>query len=288
MVVTKRNYRPYAGTMTPRPWRLLIPARYALHSLARSRALMGMAAAACVPLLVEASIIYLSHNPTARVVLGLMKLTELVRIDATFFLHALATQCFFGFVLAAWLGPNLVGGDLANGALQLFLSRPFSRIEYVAGKLIVVVSVGSLFTWVPMLLLYGINSALAGSGWWYQHLRIAFGLIGAGILWSCVVSLFVLSLSAWIRWRLLASAMLLGLYLVSAGFAEALVTSLGLPWGRLLNLGHVFRMIASQLLGAPRLDPLVPTYAAWLMLLLVGIASILVLQWRLRAREVVG
>jgi ABC-2 type transport system permease protein len=254
--------------------------------LTQSRALLGFLMLACLPPLVGISVIYLVHNPAARMLLGLMKLTELLRIDSSFFVHALSTQCFFGFVAAAWIGPCLVGGDLANGALPLYLSRPLSRFEYVFGKLLVVIGLASVVTWVPVLLLYVENSVLAGGGFWYTHYRIALGIAVGGLFWCSVVALYALALSAWIKWRLLASSMVIGLYLVSAGFGEALENAVHTPWGRLLNFGHAFRMIWVQIFGAKPLDPALPTLAAWGLVSVVICASIGVLCLRVRAREI--
>lgn len=287
MAVFKRGYGPYEGKLTPRLWRFMVPARYALMDLVQSRALMGFMALAYLPPLIGMSLIYLSHNPAARALLGLMKLSDLARIDERFFVQALSTQSFFGFMLAAWIGPNLVAEDLANGGLPLYLCRPFSRGEYILGKSIVIAGLGSAVLWLPVLLLYLANALMSGGNWWYMHWRIAGGLILGGLVWCSSVSLFVLSLSVWIKWRLLASASLVGLYLLSAGFAEALATALHLPWGRLFDLGFTFRIVWAGLTGAKAIEPRVPVSAAWLVLFVLACLSLFVLRQRVRAREVV-
>ncbi len=287
MAVFSRSYQSYAGTKTSQRWRFLILSRYALEDWLRSRAFLGWLAVSMVPVLVGASFIYLSHNTAARTLIGLVKLGDWARIDARFFVEAVTTQCFFGFILAAWVGPTLVGRDLANGALPLYLSRPLSRFEYILGKLTVLVGLTSAVTWGAGLLLYALNCFLAGDGWWLAHWRIAVGLVVGGLAWSMAVSLFALALSSWIRWRLLASSMLIGLYFVSAGLAEVLATTLHTPWGRLLNLAQDFRMIWSQLFDAQP-PASVPTSAAWAVVTLLTAASMLVLNRKLRAREVVG
>ena len=44
--------------------------------------------------------------------------------------------------------------DLRNNGLPLYLSRPFSRTEYVLGKMSVLLILLSAITWVPGLLLF--------------------------------------------------------------------------------------------------------------------------------------
>ena len=39
-----------------------------------------------------------------------------------------------GFILAAWGGPGMITKDFANHSVQLYLSRPISRTEYLFGK----------------------------------------------------------------------------------------------------------------------------------------------------------
>jgi ABC-type transport system involved in multi-copper enzyme maturation permease subunit len=288
MAVFSRSYQAYEGRRTSQRWRFLILSRYALEGWLRSRAFLGWLAIAMIPVLVGASFIYLSHNSAARTLIGLVKLGEWGKVDARFFVEAVSSQCFFGFVLAAWVGPSLVGRDLANGALPLYLSRPLTRFEYILGKLTVLVGFTSAVTWGVGLLLYALNSVLAADGWWLAHWRIAVGLVVGGLVWSSVVSLFALALSSWIRWRLLASSMLIGIYFVSAGLAEVLVTTLHTPWGRLLNLAQDFRMIWSQLFDAKQPASTVPTSAAWAMVALLAAASMVILNRKLRAREIVG
>ena len=67
--------------------------------------------------------------------------------------------------LAAFIGPGQVSPDLANNALSLYLARPFSRVEYVLGKMSVLLMLMSLMTWVPGLLLFALEGYLEGWQW---------------------------------------------------------------------------------------------------------------------------
>jgi ABC-type transport system involved in multi-copper enzyme maturation permease subunit len=58
----------------------------------------------------------------------------------------LQTQIGFAFLLTAFVGPGLISPDLGNNALVLYFCRPFSRTEYVAGKLLVLVKLLSYIT----------------------------------------------------------------------------------------------------------------------------------------------
>src|SRR5206468_12367602 len=119
-------------------------------------------------------IIYLHHNLAALsfINLPLDRLQEMLPINAAFFRRGLQFQGFLCFLLALMVGPALISPDLRNNGLPLYLSRPFSRTEYVLGKMMVLVSLMSLITWIPGLLLFFFQGYLEGGGWLADHLRI--------------------------------------------------------------------------------------------------------------------
>ncbi len=95
--------------------------------------------------------------------------------------------------MTAFIGPGQVSPDLANDALALYLARPFSRVEYVLGKMFVLVVLLSLMTWVPGLLVFGLQGYLEGWAWVTEHWRFASGIFFGGWIW-------VLIFRCW-RWR---------------------------------------------------------------------------------------
>src|SRR5262249_57699634 len=87
-------------------------------------------------------------------------LANLLPIDGSFFLAFFNAQQTFAFILTILIGPVLISRDVANNALPLYLSRPFSRAEYVAGKMNVLAIMISAITWAPGLLLFLFQSYL--------------------------------------------------------------------------------------------------------------------------------
>ena len=75
--------------------------------------------------------------------------------------------------MALLIGPPLVARDLRNNALPLYLCRPFSRTEYVMGKMSVILILLSMITWMPQLLLFLFQSYLQGFAWFKANLWIA-------------------------------------------------------------------------------------------------------------------
>jgi ABC-2 type transport system permease protein len=253
----------------------------------------------CVlPFLVEATGIYIANSPAARAVLGITEPGAVMPRE--FFLVALTIQGFFAFFLTAWVAPILVSPDLVNGALPLYLARPFTKAEYVLGKTTVLLTLLSLITWVPGLILFSLQASLAGREWWVPNLRQAWAILAGAGVWIGLLSLLGLALSAWIRWRLVASGALAGLFFMGSAFGEIWREIIGNSWGRLANPTYLVGLVWRDLFGLTDKQALVremlddragrdlPVAVAWAALLVACVACAWILNRRLQAREVVS
>ena len=151
------------------------------------------------------------------------------------------------FLLTAFAGPGLVSPDLANGALPLYFCRPFSRTEYVLGKASVLAILLSQITWVPGLILFVMQASLAGASWTWTNLWIAGALVLASLLWVAFLSLLAMALSAWVKWRIVAGAMLLGVMFFGAGFAEAINAVMRTQSGHFFNVAYLMSTVWNAL-----------------------------------------
>ena len=115
----------------------------------------------------------MQHNASALNLLGVQGAQRLISINVTFFLTLLGWQSMLALFLASFIGPGQVSPDLANNALSLYLARPFSRVEYVLGKMCVLVILMSLMTWMPGLLLFALQGYLEGWQWMRDNARLA-------------------------------------------------------------------------------------------------------------------
>jgi ABC-2 type transport system permease protein len=239
MAVYKKTYRPFEGGLTSRWTRFLVIPRYAFEDLHRSRFLTLFYIATFIYPLICALIIYVQHNVSALGLVGVQGANRLISINVTFFMSVLGWQSMLALFLAAFIGPGLVSPDLANNALSLYLARPFSRVEYVLGKLSVLVILMSLMTWVPGLLLFGLEGYLEGFGWMQDNARLAFGLFVGAWIWISMLALLALALSAWVKWKPVAGALMFGVFFVAAAFGEAVNVVQRTKWGHLFNIGSL-------------------------------------------------
>jgi ABC-2 type transport system permease protein len=234
------------------------------------------------------SIIYLRNNLDALLTLEIPP-EVFFTIDETFFATLMGIQSTLAFFIAALVGPGLVSPDLTNGALPLYLSRPFSRAEYSLGKFSVLAVMTSLITWVPGLILFLLQGSLAGDGWASDNLRIGFAVVAGAWAWILTVSLMALALSAWVRWRAVAGALLFAIFFVGAGVGSTFNAILNTDWGAMLNLSVVIAGLWEWLFtGDVRTGvyPL-PVWSAAASLAMVWAVSLLLLYRKVRAYEVV-
>jgi len=285
VAVYKQTYKDYEGRRTATWSRFLILMRFSYARLFQSRFLVLFLALCFFYPVGCATLIYLSHNSPALAMLKLQS-NALPPIDGTFFYVFCVVQGVLALLLTAFVGPNLVSPDLANGGLALYLSRPFSRTEYVAGKMAVLFVLLSLITWVPGLLLYAIQASCTGWTWIKPNLWLARSLIVGPVLWILLLSLIALALSAWVKWRIAAGACVLGLHFVGAGFAQAINEILRTRKGSLINLGEVIHTIWGSLFDTSRGTDL-PVTQAWIVLGVTCVLCLGLLARRIRGFEVV-
>jgi ABC-2 type transport system permease protein len=291
VAVYKRTYKVYDGALTPSWSRFLVLSRYSASSLFDSRYFTAFTLLCLAPVLIGALTIYFIHSPTAQLLLG-MQFNSNDLVNNLWFWGFLQGQVWLAFLMTLWAVPGMMTRDFANHALQLYLSRPLSRTEYLLGKISAVVLLLSGITWVPGLLLFGLQAQLEGHGWGRQNLWLMGSIFIGCLLWISVIALLAMALSVWVKWRIAASALMLAIFFVLPGFGEAANAILRTQWGKLLSVPyvmvliwtHLFRLPAHYIHGFHYAG--VPVWSAWMSVLGVCFISLLLLNRRLKAREV--
>jgi ABC-type transport system involved in multi-copper enzyme maturation permease subunit len=291
MAVYKRRYTSYTGSLTPERSRFFVLTRYAFADLFKSRFFVLLLILSIVPCLFFAGYIFIANNKTVQLLMQ-MRSGDLFKVESEYFVIIMIVQTQVAFLLNCWVGPVLIAGDLTNGALPLFLSRPFNRADYVLGKLAVLGLLLSAVTWVPCLLLFSLQAGLA-TGWAWSHLWMVVPIVLCSAIWILMLSLMSLAVSAWVKLRIVATGVIFIAFLIPAGLGEMFNHIMGTYWGRLLNFSYMFRLIVlnafrqeSGLLGSIGWNE-IPVPAAWGAMIFVCLLSLVILNARLRARETV-
>jgi len=292
MAVYKRRYASYAGSLTPEWSRFFVLTRYAFADLFKSRFFVLLLILSLIPCLFFAAYIFIANNRTIQMLLPTGP-ADMFSVEVKFFTLIMIVQTQAAFLLNCWVGPVLIAGDLTNGALPLFLSRPFSRGDYVLGKLAVMGLLLSGVTWAPSLLLFSLQAGLAKGDWIWSHLWMIVPIVLCSAIWILMLSLLSLAVSAWVRLRIVATGVIFITFFVPAGLGEMFNSIMGTYWGRLLNFSEMFRLILAKgfhersgFLGVPVWNE-IPVAAAWGVLIFVCLLSLVMLNARLRAREAV-
>jgi ABC-2 type transport system permease protein len=290
MAVYRRTYKAYRGPLTPAWSRFTVLSRYGFSTLFESRPFTAFAVLCMVPFLFGLVFIYFVHSTAVQALLGLRFGKELA-IDNYWFMGFLSVEAWLAFVLTAWAGPGMVSKDFANQSVQLYLSRPLSRAEYLLGKVSVLGVLLSCTTWIPALVLFGLHAQLQGNGWAWDNLWVAGSIVISGLLWIALISLLSMALSVWVKWRIAATALMIGTFFLLPGLGGVIDVILRTHWGNLLNFTYVMAVISANLFRipsdqGPHLN-LIPLWSAWAALLSVCLISLWLLHRGLKAREAV-
>ena len=288
MSVYKHTYRAYTGPLTPPQTRSLVLARYGLAEAWSSKITAALLILCLVPFLIYLVGIYLANNPLARMLI--FQGGPSILINAGYFLRVLQTQSWLALVVCAWVAPRLISFDLADNALPIVLSHPVSRPGYVLGKFLALFGFLSAVTWMPALLLFFYAGYAAPQPWFRANLSIGFGLLFGSLIWIVFLSILGLAMSAWVKWRVVATGLIFACILISAAIGSMVQLILHTRWGLLLNLPVMMLTLWQRLFGLsaePQGDRSLPLLSILLTLLLASAGCLAMLNARIRARGVV-
>jgi ABC-type transport system involved in multi-copper enzyme maturation permease subunit len=275
-----QSYRRYGGTKRPLGQSWAVIASTGIRSMLSRKWFLGLLLFAWVPFIVRTVQIYaVTMYPQAGQVLP---------VDAKMFRDFVEQQGLFVFFVTVFVGSGLIAADRRANALQVYLSKPLLRIEYIAGKLAILATFLTFVTVVPGLLLIILQVSFAGS---LEFLRSNLYVIPAVVLASLarvVVSSFAMlalsSLSKSTRYVAI-------LYAGAIFFTEAVF---GLLWGITESTRASWISIGGNLNNLTdvmfRQTPRYETPVIVSVLVLVGLVTVAisVLERRVRGVEVVA
>ena len=278
MPIHDQSYRRYGGGKTSpgRAWTVIAWA--GIMNMIRKRAFLGVLIFAFLPFIIRAVQIYLSTNfPQA----------ALLAPTAATFREFLEQQEFFVFIVTIYVGAGLIANDRRANALQIYLSKPLMRAEYIAGKAAVLFAFLTLVTWVPAILLLLLQVLFAGSFAFLKANLFLFPAITVGALLQVLVATFtMLALSSLSKSSRYVAILYAGVIFFTAaiyGVMYAVTGDTSLSWLALsANLTQVLDVVFRV---TPRYAT--PWQVSLIVLLGLIVLSISVLERRVRGVEVV-
>jgi ABC-type transport system involved in multi-copper enzyme maturation permease subunit len=108
------------------------------------------------------------------------------------FREYLEQQNPFVFFMTIYIGAGLIANDRRANALQIYLSKPLLRTEYIAGKAAVLFFFLMLITWVPGIFLLLVQVMFAGNFQFLSKNLFLFPAITVAALLQVLLATFTM------------------------------------------------------------------------------------------------
>src|ERR1700731_4047275 len=135
----------------------MVIARAGIRTMVAKKAFLGLMLISWFPFFVRAVQFYAASNLTN------IPQASLLAPSADTFRQFLEQQQTFVFFVTVYVGAGLIANDRRANALQIYLSKPLTRAEYIFGKLAILMTFLLLVTWVPAIVLLLVQIAFAGN-----------------------------------------------------------------------------------------------------------------------------
>jgi ABC-2 type transport system permease protein len=274
-----QGYRHYLGQREPHGRAWWVIARSHIVTTLQHRGFRFILLVAWAPFVVRAVQIYVASTN--------LPVAEFIATTPETFRDFLAQQRLFVFLVTIGQA-GLIADDRRTNALQLYLSKPLTRVEYILGKLVPPLAYVLSVTLVPALLLLLLQIVFAGS---LSFLRANLFLLPAITLFSLVQALLsafaILALSSLSKSRRFVAIMYAGVIFFTAAMYQALRGITNSRNWAVISPGEMLDVIANAIFRARAESP-VPVYVAIIVVFVIIGLSILILERRIRAVEVVA
>jgi ABC-2 type transport system permease protein len=286
MAVYRRGYQRYQGPMASRWARLTVLPRFAWKRLFQQRLVLLLTVIAMIWPFLCALFIYLANH--AELLTASSKVFQsFIQVNGNFFMVYMNVQSTFAVILSAIVGPGLISPDLANNALPLYFSRPLTRPDYVFARLATLLGILSIITWIPGLLLFAIQTGMAGSDWLQANWRLGLGMIAGFAIWLILISMVALASSAYARVKIVSGGIVLGFFFILSGASAMINGVFRVTWGHAINPSWAAGRLWYAMLGIEPPDgPGISVCASIIAALIILLA--LILLRKLRPIEVIS
>ena len=275
-----QTYRHYEGQKLPlgRNWTVIWWA--GVRQMLDRKVFLALLVLSWIPFIVRTVQIYaVTMYPDAG---------RIVPVDVRLFMSFIQQQGPFVFFVTVYVGAGLIANDRRANALQIYLSKPLLRMEYIGGKLAILATFLLFVTLVPALLLILMQIAFAGTfEFIWANVYVIPAVVLASLVRVIVASTTMLALSALSKSTRYVAVLYTGaIFFTEAiyGVMRVVTGSSRVAWVSITgNLDIVTDVMFKQ---PPRYET--PVIVAILVLAGLVALSISVLERRVRGVEVVA
>jgi len=282
MPIHDQGYRRYGGNRarTGTGWTVIV--RAGIRTFISKRAFLGLLLVSLFPFFVRAVQFYAAANLTS------IPQASLLTPSADTFRQFLEQQRTFVFFVTVYVGAGLIANDRRANALQIYLSKPLTRAEYVFCKLAILMAFLALVTWLPAIVLLIVQITFAGNFTFFVNnvflfpAITLFAFIEVALASSTMLALSSLSKSS--RYVAILYAAVIFFTQAVYGVIYAVTRSTALSW---LSFSANLAQIGDVIFRQP-LKYETPWPVSLLMILVVVGVSGVILESRVRGIEVIA
>jgi hypothetical protein len=151
---------------------------------------------------------------------------------------------------------------------------------------LVLLTLGSIISWIPAILLFFVQSYLAGTGWMHEHWYLPFASMATSLPWIVCLSLVAFTISAFVKWKALARGMFFGVLFLSSLMGQVIGHNFGWVAGNLIDISSGAKVLIAgfyrtetELIGQiPDMD----MTQAILQFATIAVVALLILLYRIK------
>jgi ABC-type transport system involved in multi-copper enzyme maturation permease subunit len=282
MPIHDQGYRRYGGSKARTGTGWMVIARAGIRTMLSKKAFLGLLLVAWFPFLVRAVQFYAASNLTT------VPQASILAPSADTFRQFLEQQQTFVFFVTVYVGAGLIANDRRANALQIYLSKPLTRAEYVLGKLAILMTFLTLVTWLPAIVLLIVQIAFAGNLTFFKNNVFLFPAITLfaflQVALASATMLALSSLSNSSRYVAILYAAVIFFTQAVYGVLYAVTRSTAFSW---LSFSANLKQMGDVIFRQP-LDYDTPWPWSLVMIVVLIVASGVILERRVRGVEVVA
>ena len=278
MPIHDQGYRRYLGSKAAvgKSWQVIT--RAGIRTVLAKRSFIALMLLAWSPFVVRAVQVYVAAT---------FQQASFLAPGADTFREFLEQQGVFVFFVTIYVGAGLIANDRRANALQVYLSKPLTRAEYVAGKFAILFLFLVSVTWLPAILLLLVQTMFAGNLAFVQaNIFLLPAITLFSLLQVLVSAMTMLALSSMSKSSRFVGIMYAGLVFFTAALFQALRGITGRSSWAWISPTDTLEQIGAYIF---RVDPphqLSPVMAIVIVITLVA-GSAWILERNVRGVEVV-
>jgi len=214
MPIHDQGYRRYLGSKAAvgKSWQVIT--RAGIRTVLAKRSFIALMLLAWSPFVVRAVQVYVAAT---------FQQASFLAPGADTFREFLEQQGVFVFFVTIYVGAGLIANDRRANALQVYLSKPLTRAEYVAGKFAILFLFLVSVTWLPAILLLLVQTMFAGNLAFVQaNIFLLPAITLFSLLQVLVSAMTMLALSSMSKSSRFVGIMYAGLVFFTAALFQAL------------------------------------------------------------------